>query len=301
MSTIYDLAIIGGGPAGLTAAVYAARYKLSTLLVSKNMGGLALEPHKIENWPGDIAVSGAALMKRFADHAKKFGTQIKSEDAKGLKKEEKSGKSYFSINNSYHAKKIILALGSERRKLNIPREDEFAGRGLAYCATCDAPFFEGKEVAVVGGSNSAMRAAQLLIQYASKIYIIYRGDNFFRAEPALVEEVLANPKVKSIMKANVKEIEGNDFLSSVKLDNGQKLDVEGLFVEIGSTPSTVLAKELGVKLDSEGYIEVDAGMRTNVDGVYAAGDVTTGSNKFRQIVTAASEGAIAAASAFEDL
>lgn len=294
---MYDLAIVGGGPAGLTAAIYASRYKLKTAVISKTMGGIVVDTHKIENWPGDISVNGIELMKRFEDHIKAFKIEVKSEEVKNIKKAD----DHFKINDVIEAKKLVLALGSERRKLNIPRESEFMGRGVTYCFTCDAPFYGEKVVAVVGGSDSAFRAAQLLIEYATKIYIIYRRDKFFRVEPALMDEVLDNPKIETIMKANVKELHGKEFLEGITLDTGQKLDVSGLFVEVGSTPSTSLAKKLGVELDEQGYIKVDEGMHTNVDGVYAAGDVTTGSGKFRQIVTAASEGSIAAASAFQDL
>ena len=293
---IYDLAVIGGGPAGLSAAIYGARYMLSTLLLCKDHGGAIAEAHVVENYPGFESISGIELTENFRKQAKKLGTDIKDDEAKGIRKE----KGYFVINSKYKAKKVILALGTWRRKLNIPGEEEFMGKGVSYCATCDAPFYRDKVVGVVGGSNSAARAAQLLAEYAKKVYIIYRKEKI-RAEPMLAEKIMKNPKIEVIGNTNVREVKGDKFVNSAVFDSGEVFMLDGLFIEVGSVPSASLAKELGVKLDENSYIVVDSTMRTNIEGVYAAGDITTGSNQWRQVITACAEGGIAASSAYTDI
>jgi thioredoxin reductase (NADPH) len=236
------------------------------------------------------------LAEKFMKQAKKLGAEINDEEAKGIRKEG----SHFLINNKHKAKKVILALGTWRRKLNIPGEEELMGKGVSYCATCDAPLYRDKTVGVVGGSNSAARAAQILAEYAKKVYIIYRKEKI-RAEPMLAEKVMKNPKIEIISNTNVREIKGDKFVNSVVFDSGEVFMLDGLFIEAGSVPSTALAKEIGAKLDENGYIVVDSAMRTNIDGIYAAGDITTGSNQWRQVVTACAEGGIAASSAYTDL
>lgn len=291
----YDVIIIGGGPAGIAASIYSARYMMSTLVLTKDHGAIA-EAHIVENYPGFRSISGMQLMEEFSKQAKDLGVRISFDEATDIKKEDGT----FIVNSKHRAKKIILAPGLMRRKLNIKGEDEFARKGVSYCATCDAPLYRGKTVAVVGGSNSAARAAQLLAEYAKKVYIIYRGDKL-RSEPLLTSSVERNRKIEIITNANVSEIKGGKFVESVQLESGEMLMADGVFIEVGSVPSSVLAKKLGVSLDAENYIKVDAGMRTNVEGVYAAGDITTGSNKWRQIITACAEGGLAASSAYVDI
>jgi len=293
---MYDLAVIGGGPAGLSAAIYGARYVLNTLLITKDHGGAIAEAHLVENYPGYESISGMELSEKFRKQAKKLGVEIKDEEAEGIKKE----KGFFLINNKYKAKKVILAVGTTRRKLNIPGEDEFIGKGVSYCATCDAPFYRDKVVGVVGGSNSAARAAQLLSEYAKKVYIIYRKEKI-RAEPLLAKQIGKNPKIEIINNTNIREVKGEKFVNSVVFDSGEVFMLDGVFIEIGSVPAVALPKELGVKLDDNGYIVVDGAMRTNAEGVYAAGDITTGSNMWRQVVTACAEGGLAASSAYIDI
>lgn len=293
---MYDVIVIGGGPAGLSAGIYSARYMLKTLILCKDCGGAITAAHLVENYPGFEGISGMELIDKFTKQAKKLGVEIKNEEAIGIKKEEGG----FLVNNKYKAKKIILALGTFRRKLNIPGEGAFIGKGVSYCATCDAPFFRDKIVGVVGGSNSAVRAAQLLSEYAKKVHIIYRRDKL-RAEPFICKSIEKNPKIEIIYNTNVKEIKGEKFVNSVMFDSGEIFMLDGLFVEVGSVPVVALPKELGVKLDDKEYIIVDDTMRTNVNGVYAAGDVTTGSNQWRQVVTACAEGGIASSSAYLDI
>ena len=293
---MHDLIIIGGGPAGLAAAIYGARYMLNTILICKDHGGAIAEAHLVENYPGFESISGLDLAGNFRKQAKKLGVEIKEEEAEGIKKEKEG----FLVNNKYKGKKVILAVGTWRRKLHIPGEKEYIGKGVSYCATCDAPFYKGKVVGVVGGSNSAARAAQLLAEYAKKVYIIYRREKL-RAEPKLCAQIEKNKKIEIISNTNVTEIKGEKFVNSVVFDSGEVFMLDGLFVEIGSVPAVALPKELGVKLDEKDYVVVDEAMRTNVEGVYAAGDITTGSNQWRQVVTACAEGGIAASSAYLDL
>ena len=291
-----DLIIIGGGPAGLSAGIYAARYMINTLLLVKDHGGAIAEAHLVENYPGYEEISGLELVEKFKKQAKKLGVEIKDEEAIGIKKE----KGYFLVNNKHKAKKVILAIGTSRRKLNIPGEDEFIGKGVSYCATCDAPFYRDKIVGIVGGSNSAARAAQLLSEYAKKVYIIYRKEKI-RAEPKICSQIDKNPKIEILNNTQVKEVKGDKFVNSVVFDSGEVFMLDGLFIEVGSVPSIALPKELGVKLDEKGYIVVNDAMCTSVKGVYAAGDITTGSNQWRQVITACAEGGIAAASAYLDI
>lgn len=296
---IYDLLIIGGGPAGYSAAIYAQRYKLKILMIAGKPGGIAQDAHLIENYPGVISKTGMDLMQDFKNHAESYGLKIEMKEVVDIKKKEEIFNVKTNDNIVYKAKFILLGLGLQRRKLNVPGEDEFLGRGVSYCATCDAFFYKNKVAAVVGGSDSATMASILLSDIAEKVYLIYRK-NKLRGEPIWVERAENNPKIEIIYETNVTKINGEKLVRSVDLDNGRKLDVNGIFIEIGSIPSASLAKELGVELDDKGYIKVDERQETNVKGVYAAGDITTASNKFKQVITAASEGAIAAESVYKE-
>jgi thioredoxin reductase (NADPH) len=291
----YDLVIVGAGPAGLTAAIYAARYMLDSIVIGPDVGGTANLPHDIENWPG-FKGAGFDLMQSFKKHVESFKVPIVAEN---VKKIEKKGSNFVvsTEKKTYTGKTIILSMGTKRKKLDVPGEDEFFGKGVSYCATCDCVFFKDKIVGVVGGSDAAAMAAQILSQHAKKVYIIYRKDKM-RAEPARLDELEHDPKVEFIYNTNVKEVIGKEFVNKVKLDTGKELALDGLFIEVGGVPVTAVAKEIGVELSPSERIKVNAGMGTNVPGAFAAGDITTGSNEFNQIVTAAAEGAIAALSAF---
>lgn len=292
---IYDVAVVGAGPAGLTAGIYAARYVLKAVVFGSDVGGTANLAHDIENWPGQKG-PGMQIMQSFREHLESFNVPLVSEDVKEIEKAD----DHFIVKTekqSYKALTIILAMGTRRRELNVPGEKEFFGKGVSYCATCDAMFFKDKVVGVVGGSDAAATAAQILAEHASKVYVIYRKDHM-RAEPARVKDLESNEKVEFKYLANVTEIIGDKMVEKVKLDTGEELRLDGLFIEIGGIPITSLAKELGVELSSNERIEVDTAMRTNVEGVFGAGDITTGSHQFNQIVTAAAEGSIAALSAF---
>lgn len=293
---MYDVSVIGGGAAGISAAIYSARYKLNTLLISKDIGGLTLIAHLVENYPGFKSITGPELMNKFEEHLKSYNVTIKKEEVYSIKKNKN-----FIIeteNNKYEAKTIILALGTIRKKLNLLNEDKFFGRGLSYCHTCDAPLFFNKTVAVVGAGDSALSASLLLTEYAKKIYLINKK-NKFEAEPLILEKLKNNKKIEIIFNINLRELKGDKFLKSIILDNKKELKVDGLFIEIGYVPSQLLIKELKLKIDKNNYIIVNEKKETNVKGIYAVGDITN--TPLRQIVTAAADGAIAATSAYNYL
>lgn len=300
----YDTIIIGAGAAGCSAATYATRYNLKTLMLGGPMpGGLITEALEVENYPGFTSISGQELAKRFLDQAIALGAEYKIEQATQI---TKSGDKDFTVvtgSGKYEASTIILAMGTHHRKLDAPGELEFAGRGVSYCATCDAPFFKNKVVAVIGGGNSAVEGAQDVSAHAEKVYIIYRSS--LKAAPVYIDSLRRNKKIYEIPGTNVVEIMGDKLVNAVKLDNkyegSELLDVSGVFVQIGYIPKNDLALDLGVNITDYGYVAVDAGMGTNVPGVFCAGDLNNGSNQLHQQVTSAAEGAIAAQSAYRML
>jgi len=292
----YDLIIIGAGPAGLTAAVYAARYKLNVLVIGKIPGGLMGEAHEVCNFPTYDKITGFELVKKMVEQVKKLEVEIKHEEVldieKGTEFQIVTGK------NKYFAKKIIIATGSKRRSLGVEREKELTGKGLHYCATCDAGFYKDKIVGVVGGGDAALTSALLLSKFAKKVYIIYRRDKFINAEPTWAEEVKKNKKIDLIFNSEIEELIGKEKLEKIKLQNKKEIVLEGLFVEIGSVPGCAIAEKLGVKMKNN-YIIVDKNQGTNVDGVFATGDVTD--NPLKQIVTACGEGAVAGYTVYKEL
>jgi thioredoxin reductase (NADPH) len=293
---MYDLIVIGAGPAGLTAAVYASRYKLSVLVFGKLHGGLIAEAHEVCNFPTYEKIKGFELAMKMTQQVKKFGVEIKSEEIKAI---EKNGNSFIvKGNKEYQAKKVIIATGTERRQLNVKGEKEFLSKGVSYCATCDSSFYKDKIAGVVGGSDAALTAALLLAEYAKKVYIIYRKEKFSRAEPSWIELVEKNEKIEKLFNANVTEIYGKNKVEGVKLDNGKDIILDGIFIEIGSSPDEKLPKCLGLSLEN-GFVRVNKKQETNVKGVFAAGDITN--NPLKQVVTACAEGAIAAFSAYEEI
>ncbi|MBI4447989.1 FAD-dependent oxidoreductase [Candidatus Woesearchaeota archaeon] len=296
---LYDLAIIGGGAAGITAAIYAARYKLKTILITKEFGGVAMEAHNIENYPGFPQIAGIDLMKKFVDHLKKFEVDLVEDEVGRAEKND----NHFSLTTKkgkvYNSKTLIIAVGTQRRKLDLLGEEKFVnGKGISYCYTCDAPLSKNKTVAVVGGGDSAVQAALLLSKYATKIYLLLRGEKF-KAEPIAIDHLLTKKNVEILYKTNVVEVSGEKFLKKIKLNSGKTLDIDGLFVEIGAVPSTFLAKQLGVAIDENSHVTVTPQMETNIPGVYAAGDIVP--RFLKQLVVAASDGAIAATTAYNYL
>lgn len=293
---VYDVIIIGAGPAGMNAAVYSARSMLKTLIIGELEGGMMGEAHEICNFLSYKKILGSELAMKMKEHVESLGVEIKNERVEKITKNE-----IFTVktsSNEYQARKIIYAAGSSKNKLELENESRLTGKGISYCATCDAAFYKNKITGVVGGSDAALTAALLLANYAEKVYIIYRQEKFFRAEPTWIKQVEENEKITCIFNATITELKGEEKLEAVKLSNGEELNMDGLFIEIGSTPNTELVKELGVELE-EGRIKVDKYKRTNIKGLFAAGDVTN--TPLKQVITAAADGAIAARKAFEEV
>ncbi len=301
---MYDLIILGAGPAGLAASIYASRYKINHVVIGSVFDSSVFKAHLIENWPGEKSIKGSDLLIKFHEHAKNFGTEFISESAIEINERIEDsirGKSVFSVkissNKNFGAKTLLISLGTSHKKLNIPGEDSFLGKGVSYCAVCDGMFLKDKIAAVVGGSSSAAMAATMLSEHASKVFLIYRG-KILRCEPIIIDRLEKNPKIEIIYNTNVLRVNGEAKVEGIELDNEYKgdknLKIDGLFIEVGAVPSTSLIEKLGVKIDSNRCIIINSSGATNIKGVYAAGDITNGSNGLRQIVTAVSEGAIAA-------
>lgn len=301
----HDLCIIGNGPAGLSAALYGARYKIDQLLIGDLPGGLMTSSHKICNFPSEIEISGMDLTKKMTDQIESLEVpQKKFTRVEMIEQLDKYYKLTLSNGEKIKTKTILLATGTKHNHLGLPNEESFVGRGISYCATCDAFFYADKTVAVIGGSDSANTAALYLADIAKKVYQIYRGDNL-RGDVSWIDQVKANNKITVIYKTNITEIIGDKQVTGLKLDKEfegkMDLDIDGVFVEIGSKPEPTLINQLDLKVDNNGYIETRANQMTSKDGVWAAGDITTGSDSFRQIITACSEGSIAAQSIFKYL
>ncbi len=305
----YDVLILGGGPAGLTAAIYTNRYHLSTAVVAKSFGGTANLAGEIENWPGYIG-SGAELMKKFKEQAEKFGARFLEAEVHNIKKDD-NGFVLEIKNKEIHGRTLILALGTENKKLNVPGEKEFIGKGVSYCATCDGNFFKGKTVAIVGGADSAAKAALYLSEITKKVYIIYRRKTM-RCEPISLKKLNEKENVEIHYRSNPIAITGDNTVKAIEIEKEIedektsqesiekiKLDVDGVFIEIGATPVAEIMQNLKLKMDKDSYIVTDKEAKTNISGVFAAGDNTN--NSFKQVVTASAEGAIAAKSAHDFL
>ena len=297
---MYDLIIIGGGPAGLTAGIYAARYKLKTVLIEKApfAGGQLLKTSHVENYPGfDEPVLGYDIATKMENQAVRFGLEVKKETVTKIELSDEK-KSVYTEENEYHAKTAIIATGSQPRMLGVPGEKEFYGRGVSYCGTCDAPFFKDKAVAVIGGGNTAIEEALHIAKYASKVYIIHRRDEL-RADKICQEKAFAEGKMEFVWDSIIKSI---DFQTSEdreitvfnkKTEKESKIKVDGVFAFIGLNPNTELFKGQ-IDLTKDGFIVQGPGeaMKTNIAGVFVAGDVRD--KELRQIVNAAGDGAVAA-------
>ncbi|MBY9006271.1 MAG: FAD-dependent oxidoreductase [Candidatus Lokiarchaeota archaeon] len=294
---IYDMIIIGTGPSGLGCAIYAARFAMDILVIGNIYGGLITTTHIVENYPGIPSTTGPNLMEDFRDHLNSLNIPYLIDEIRSVKKENDwfELRSFF---NTFKAKTICIATGSDHKKLNILGENEFGGRGVSYCATCDGPFFKDKIVAVIGGSDSAAKEALYLTQHAKKVYIIYRKDEI-RAEPINKQRVLENEKIEIIYNTNLKEIKGDEKVNSIIFENGKEFNVNGVFIEIGSIPNSKLAKQIGVTTNKKDEILINKRSETNIPGVFAAGDVADA--YFKQAITGVAEGVIAAYSAFDFL
>lgn len=303
----YDIAIIGGGVVGFSTAMYARRLGLKTLIISDTFGGTIIKTHVVENWPGFISISGVKLAKLIENHAKDYEINISRAKVDKIEIKRKNKGRHFRIftkDNVFTSKTIVFATGTEIRKLEIPGEQEYLGRGVSYCGLCDGPFFKNKVIGVVGGSDSAIKESLLLSKYAKKIYIIYRGEEI-HPEPINLEkikELEKDGKIEIINNANILEIKGDGkLMNSVLLDREYKgkkeLELEGLFVYIGHLPLSKLAKDIKVKLNKKQEVIINRDSETNIKGIYAAGDIAD--TKFKQAITGSAEGVIAAYNAYE--
>ncbi len=295
----YDMVIIGAGPGGLTAGIYASRRSMKTLILERGViGGQMALATEIENYPGVSKTSGMEIARTMEKQARGFGCEIRMEEVVDMDLKKK----VITTNvDRYGAKAVILATGGGHKKLNIENEDKFLGRGVSYCATCDAPFFKGKRVAVIGGSDSAIGAALFISAYAGETYLIHRSEKF-RAEEAN-QKKLKQSKIKVLTDTCVIRVEGDKkvngiVLKNMKDDKESRMDVDGLFIYIGTLPTTELAKKAGITLDKLGYIETNARKETNLPGVYAIGDAVGG---IWQVTQAVGDGAVAAVNAYQHI
>ncbi len=291
----FDLIVLGGGPTAIGCAIYAARFAMDVLVIGKTFGGLIATTHIVENYPAITSISGQGLMDMFKDHMDSLNIPYISDEIRTIDKIDDHFELHSFFQN-FKAYSICIATGSERRKLGVSGEEEFAGRGVSYCATCDGPFYKDKVVCVIGGSDSAAKEALFLAQNTQKVYIIYRGKEI-RAEPINKQRVYENDKIEIINNTNIVEIKGDNTVNSVIFDNGQEFEVDGVFIEIGSDPNSDLAKRIGVETNDKGEIIINRKSETSIPGIFAAGDVADA--PFKQAITGVSEGVIAAYSAFD--
>ena len=295
---MYDIIIIGAGPAGLTAAIYALRANKKVLVLeAKTYGGQIVNASNIENYPGIKSISGFDFSTNLYNQVKDLGGEIKIETVINIndKKEVTTNK------DKYNTKAIIIATGSNNRKLNIDKEEDFIGKGVSYCATCDGAFYKDKDVMVVGGGNTALEDSLYLSNIVNKVYLVHRRDEF-RGENKFVEEIKSKDNIELVLNSTIKSINGSDTLESVdvidKENNIRNIKVNGLFIAIGQEPKNEIFKNI-INIDSNGYIETSDGVHTNIDGIYVAGDCRN--KDLRQLTTAVSDGSIAATTAINEM
>lgn len=298
---MYDLIIIGGGPAGMTAAVYAARKKMDTLLLTKDFGGQPMWTMEIENYMGYQFITGPELMAKFEEQVRRFSVKIQYEEVIGIVTNSDGTFTVKSTEGEYQSKTVIVASGKRPRRLNVPGELEFTGRGVSYCATCDGPLFAGKTVAVVGGGNSALQAAIEVSAVAEKVYLIAIAE--YNADPVVIDKMKEAANITELMYCETKGIYGQQTVEKIVVrekdaKEDTELAVQGVFVEIGLIPNSEYAEGV-VDLNGQKEVVTDCRTQTNVPGLFAAGDVTIGPDK--QIVIAAGDGSKAALVAFDYL
>ncbi|MDD4412312.1 MAG: FAD-dependent oxidoreductase [Patescibacteria group bacterium] len=299
----FDLLILGSGPAGLTAALYALRYNLTVGIIGGIPGGLMMESHKICNWPGENEVVGYELANKMKEQVKQQGAKFIFDFVEEILPDNEAWIVKTKAGKEFKSKFVIYALGTQHKHLGLAAEDKFIGKGVAYCATCDAMFYKGKITAVIGGGNSAMTAALYLADICPKVYLINKRADL-KGDIVWLNKVKEKENIVYIPNNNVIDLTGEEKLEKIILQTeflGQtEINVDGLFIEIGLEPNTVLFKTIGGELDEKNHIKVAQDMSTNLKNIFAAGDVTNGSNNFRQVLTAAAEGAIAADSVFKE-
>ena len=295
---MYDIVIVGAGPAGLTAALYALRANKKVLVLeAKAYGGQILNAAKVENYPGIKSISGFDYATELYNQVKDLGCEIKFESVIRIEED----RTVVTNNNTYQAKTIILATGAENRKLNIENEKNLIGKGVSYCATCDGNFFKNKIVAVAGGGNTALEDVVYLSDLAKKVYLIHRRDEF-RGEKKYLEEVQSKENVEIILNSNVVKINGTEKVESIVIEDNNKnktnIEIDGLFIAIGQSPKNQIFANI-IELDEKGYIKSEDGVHTNIPKIYVAGDARV--KVLRQLTTAVSDGSIAAVTAIKEM
>ena len=298
-TTKYDVIIVGGGPAGITAGIYATRSGLKTLIIENMVvGGQSALTYEIDNYPGFAKISGMELGSKFSEHAEALGVEFVFDNIKtmSLEGEEKIFETVYS--GSFSAPSVILCVGARPRTLGLDNEDKFIGRGISFCATCDGAFYKDKTVAVIGGGNSALEEALFLSKNCAKVYLLHMLDNF-QANDSMVVKMKSEPKIEYYLTTRVISVNGDTNLKTIHVqdtssDTERDINVDGMFIAIGRVPATDMFKGV-IEMDQYGYILADEDMKTNIDGVFVAGDARQ--KKLRQIITACSDGAIAAVNA----
>lgn len=291
---MYDIIIVGAGPAGLTAALYAGRANKKILVLeAKAYGGQIVSAHEVSNYPGIQSISGIDYATNLYNQVVDLGVEVKFETVLSITDD----KEVITNKEKYQAKAIILATGAENRKLRIENEEELVGKGVSYCATCDGNFYKGKDVAVVGGGNSALEDALYLSDIVSKVYLIHRRDEF-RGEAKLISDIKKKDNIELILNSNVTKINGTDKVESIIVNNENEIKVDGLFIAVGQEPKNIIFKDV-IDVDDKGYIIAIDEVHTNKKGIYVAGDARE--KLLRQLTTAVSDGSIAATVAIKEM
>ncbi len=300
---VFDVVIIGGGVSAFGAAMYAGRFGMKTIVIGEEMGGTITLTDSIENYPGFKKLTGMELAEKISEHAKEYGVKVEIDKVVKAKKLESEFEVETTGGKKFQGKTIIIATGTKHRKLNVPGEAEYTNKGVHYCALCDGAFYKDKVIGVVGGGDGAVKEALVLAGYGKKVYVFVRKDKA-RAEPINEKRLEKNKKIELITLTNVVEIKGNKKnLTSVVLDRpfkgSKEVSLDALFVEVGHVPLTEIAKQLGVELNAKEEVKINRLAETNVQGVYAAGDVAD--TVFKQAITGVAEGVTAAYSAYQHL
>ncbi|MBU1292411.1 NAD(P)/FAD-dependent oxidoreductase [Patescibacteria group bacterium] len=290
---MYQLIIIGAGPAGQTAGIYTQRYGIKFLIIGQILGGTTNEAHLVDNYPGFKSISGPDLAKEFQKH---LNVETKEEQVEKISKDE-NGFKVTTNKEEYQGQSLILGMGMKIRKLNFKNEEVFLNKGISYCTSANTSQFKNKTLAVVGGGDSALTNALKLADQAKRVYLIHRRDEF-RGSPALVKKAQKEKNIEIIYSAQVTEAQGKDKIEKLILNTGQELDVDQVFIDVGGIPNVHLCGELNIEMENS-FVKVNKNQETNIPGIFAAGDITN--NPLKQIVTAAAEGSIAATSVYKYL
>ncbi|MBT5016144.1 FAD-dependent oxidoreductase [Candidatus Peregrinibacteria bacterium] len=292
----YDLVIIGSGMSGMAAAIYAGRFGMKTIIIGELPGGTITLTHLVENYPGYKRLSGLELAGHLQEHVADIGVETKQGTIKSITKDNEIFELTAENGDTYQTKTVLLATGTEHRKLGVPGEAELTNKGVSYCATCDGPFFRDKVVAIVGGSDSAVKESLLLAKYAKQVYIVYRKEAV-RAEPINKKRMEEADNIEVINNTNITEILGDPTVNKIKFDTGKELECQGVFIEIGRLPRTELAKQLSVDLNPKNEVIINKASETNIPGFFSAGDCTN--TDWKQAIIGVAEGCMAAYSAYQ--